>query len=143
MIEVTADASCSNGAQRVTFTTGYRSIDMESADRFRRRIMIHHHTDRTFRGLPLTAEQEAEVRHYLNRKARLGKPWDTPELREMLADMLLPPSAGDDSLSDSPLDTLAAAERATAFVDEAMEPIEAHEEWIAAMETEGMKGHTS
>lgn len=64
--------------------------------------MIHHNTDPTFRGLPLTAEQDAEIRHYLNRKARLGKPWNTPELRGMLEDMLLPPSIEDDSQSDIP-----------------------------------------
>ena len=31
--------------------------------------MIHHNTDPTFRGLPLTAEQDSEIRHYLNRRA--------------------------------------------------------------------------
>lgn len=101
--------------------------------------MIHHHTHQTFRGLPLTIEQEAEVRHYLNRQNRLGKPWNTPELREMLKDMLLPPSTEDDGLGDVTLEALSAAERAAALVDEAMEPIEAHEEWIAAMEAENMK----
>ncbi len=104
--------------------------------------MIHHNTDPTFRGLPLTAEQDSEIRHYLNRKTRLGKPWNTPELRGMLEDMLLPPSAEDDSQSDIPRDALAAAERATAFIDQDMEPIEAYEEWHAAMEAESMKGNT-
>jgi len=102
--------------------------------------MIHHNTDPTFRGLPLTAEQDSEIRHYLKRKARLGKPWNTPELRGMLEDMLLPPSTADDIQSDFPLDTLEAAERANAFVDQDMEPIEAYEELHAAMETESMKG---
>ena len=61
--------------------------------------MIHYDAHQTFRGLPLTTEQEAEVRHYLNRQRRLGKPWNTPELRAMLKDMLLPPSAEDDGQS--------------------------------------------
>ncbi|AOY94444.1 hypothetical protein BKK79_21075 [Cupriavidus sp. USMAA2-4] len=103
--------------------------------------MIHHNTDPTFRGLPLTAEQDSEIRHYLNRRARLGKPWNTPELRAMLEDMLLPPGTEDDGQSEIPSETLAAAERAAAFVDEAMEPIEAYEEWHAAMEAESMKGN--
>ena len=33
--------------------------------------MIHYDAHQTFRGLPLTTEQEAEVRHYLNRQRRL------------------------------------------------------------------------
>lgn len=101
--------------------------------------MLHHHKHQTFRGLPLTTEQEAEVRHYLNRQRRLGKPWNTPELRAMLHDMLLPPSTEDDGRSDVTQEASAAAERAAMLVDEAMEPIEAYEEWIAAMETENMK----
>ncbi|MBP0625030.1 hypothetical protein [Cupriavidus consociatus] len=104
--------------------------------------MIHYDTDLTFRGLPLTAEQDAEIRHYLKRKARLGKPWNTPELRGMLEDMLLPPRTEDDSQSDIPRDAVAAAERAAAFVDQDMEPIEAFEELHAAMEAESMKGNT-
>ena len=39
----------------------------------------------TFRGLPLTSEQDSEIRHYIH------IPWDTPELAAMLADMLNPP----------------------------------------------------
>ncbi|RQR58838.1 hypothetical protein DIE19_19000 [Burkholderia sp. Bp9126] len=94
----------------------------------------------TFRGLPLTAEQDAEVRHYIKVRTRRGLPWDTPELSAMLKDMLLPPGDGS-SDTDAPEDeTKAAAERATASVDEAMEPIEASEERNAAMESESMKG---
>ena len=58
----------------------------------------------------------------------------------MLEDMLLPPVPRKTVRAMSP-ETQAAAERATAFVDEAMEPIEAYEEWHAAMEAEGMKGN--
>ncbi|HGL6719274.1 hypothetical protein NTJ56_33740 [Burkholderia contaminans] len=108
----------------------------------------------TFRGLPLTVEQDAEVRHYIKDRTRRGLPWDTSELSAMLKDMLHPPGDGDgdrdgdgdgdrdgDDDFASPADeTRAAAERATASVDEAMDPIEANEEWHAAMESEGMKG---
>jgi hypothetical protein len=94
----------------------------------------------TFRGLSLTQEQDAEVRHYIKQKKQHGAPWDTPELEAMLADMLLPPSNDDDEPGNGADETKAAAERATAFIDETMDPIEASEELNAAMETEGMKG---
>jgi hypothetical protein len=58
----------------------------------------------TFRGLPLTPGQESEIRHYIHVRQRSGQPWDTPELRAMLADMLDPPGADEEdhcSLSDS------------------------------------------
>jgi hypothetical protein len=94
----------------------------------------------TFRGLPLTAEQDAEVRHYIKVRTQRGLPWDTSELNAMLKDMLQPPGDGNDEF-DAPADeTKAAAERAMASVDEAMEPIEASEERTAAMESESMKG---
>jgi len=101
--------------------------------------MMYHDTSLTFRGLPLTHEQCSEILHYLNRMARLGKPWNTPELRGMLDDMLLPPKAEDNGQENALLGPWAAAERAASFVDEAMEPIAAYEEWNAAMEAEGMK----
>ncbi len=94
----------------------------------------------TFRGLPLTQEQDAEIRHYIKQKKQHGAPWDTPELEAMLADMLVPPSNDDEELGAAADETKAAAERATAAIDETMEPIEASEERNAAMETEGMRG---
>ena len=94
----------------------------------------------TFRGLPLTAEQDAEVRHYIKDRTRRGLPWDTPELSAMLNDMLQPPGDSDGDVAFPVDETRAAAERATASLDEAMDPIEAIEEWNAAMESEGMKG---
>lgn len=94
----------------------------------------------TFRGLPLTAEQDAEVKHYIKVRTRRGLPWDTPELSAMLTDMLLPPGDGNSDVDSAEDETKAAAERATASVDEAMDPIEASEEWNAAMESESMKG---
>lgn len=54
----------------------------------------------TFRGLPLTPEQDSEIRHYIHVKRRCGAPWDTPELHAMLADILHPPELSDE---DSPL----------------------------------------
>jgi hypothetical protein len=42
----------------------------------------------TFRGLPLTAEQDAEIRHYIKQKKRHGAPWNTPELAAMIADTM-------------------------------------------------------
>ncbi|VWD36692.1 hypothetical protein BLA39750_05066 [Burkholderia lata] len=100
----------------------------------------------TFRGLPLTVEQDAEVRHYIKDRTRRGLPWDTSELSAMLKDMLHPPGDGDGEGADdgdaasAADEARAAAERATASIDEAMDPIEANEEWHAAMESEGMKG---
>jgi len=55
--------------------------------------------NRTFRGLPLTSEQDAEVRHYIKKKKQRGEPWDTPELEAMLQDMLEPP-ADEDSVTE-------------------------------------------
>jgi hypothetical protein len=93
----------------------------------------------TFRGLPLTAEQDAEIRHYIKVKKQHGEPWDTPELNDMLRDMLEPPSNDEEEFDDSADDTKAAAERAASSIDETMDPIEASEERNAAMESEAMK----
>lgn len=50
----------------------------------------------TFRGLPLTPEQDSEIRHYIHLQSRHGAPWDTPELAAMLHDMLDPPELADE-----------------------------------------------
>lgn len=47
----------------------------------------------TFRGLPLTPEQDSEIRHYIHVRQRSGLAWDTPELQAMVMDMLEPPEA--------------------------------------------------
>ncbi|HKT63588.1 hypothetical protein [Burkholderia sp. 22313] len=94
----------------------------------------------TFRGLPLTAEQDAEVRHYIKDRTRRGLPWDTPELSAMLKDMLQPPADDDGDIASPADEARLAAERAAASLDEAMDPTEANEEWYAAMESERMKG---
>jgi hypothetical protein len=93
----------------------------------------------TFRGLPLSPEQDAEVRHYIKRKSRRGAPWDTPELQAILHDMLEPPGDDDAAGSATVNETRSATERAGASVDETMEPVQASEERYAAMEAEGMK----
>lgn len=57
-----------------------------------------------FRGLPLTSEQDSEIRHYIHDRQRRGLPWDTTELHAMLADMLDPPEPDEEdrqSLSGS------------------------------------------
>ncbi|MGO4813081.1 hypothetical protein AB4156_26420 [Cupriavidus sp. 2MCAB6] len=95
---------------------------------------------RTFRGLPLTPEQDAEVRHYIKKQKQRSAPWDTPELAAMLADMLRPPSNEDEDFEPDDGEGKAAAERAAGAVDDEMDPIEAGEERIAAMEAEAMKG---
>lgn len=94
----------------------------------------------TFHGLPLTAEQDAEVRHYIKKKKQHGEPWDTPELAAMLKDMLEPPSDDEEELDATADEMKAAAERAAASIDETMDPTEASEERNAAMESEVMKG---
>lgn len=69
----------------------------------------------TFRGLPLTPEQDSEIRHYIHVRSRSGMPWDTPELQAMIADMLEPPELADEdskSFGDS-----TTAERANADAD--------------------------
>jgi hypothetical protein len=93
----------------------------------------------TFRGLPLTAEQDAEIRHYIRKKKQQGEPMESAELEAMLKDMLEPPSNFDDGIDATADYTKLDAERAAASIDEAMEPIEASEERIAAMELEAMK----
>ena len=50
----------------------------------------------TFRGLPLTPEQDSEIKHYIHVQTRHGVPWDTPELQAMLHDMLEPPELSDE-----------------------------------------------
>lgn len=74
--------------------------------------------------LPLSAEQDSEIRHYIHGRQRNGLPWDTPELRAMVADMLEPPEIVDEdrqALSGS-MDK----ERAAALLDGESECDEAH-----------------
>ena len=66
----------------------------------------------TFRGLPLTPEQDSEIRHYIHIKERNGAAWDTPELVAMLADMLDPPELAAEERQS--IDDCMQAEHATA-----------------------------
>lgn len=43
-----------------------------------------------FRGLPITPEQDAEIRAYIAHKLTRDEPWDTLEFCIMLKDMLNP-----------------------------------------------------
>jgi hypothetical protein len=69
----------------------------------------------TFRGLPLTSEQDSEIRHYIHTRERSGTPWDTPELAAMLADMLDPPELAAEERQS--IDDSMGAEHATARED--------------------------
>ena len=93
----------------------------------------------TFRGLPLTAEQDAEVRHYIRKRKQRSAPWNTPELDAMLNDMLAPPVEEDEASDAAFTETRSATERALGSLDESMEPVEASEQRNAAIEAEGMK----
>jgi len=95
--------------------------------------------EQTFHGLPLTSEQEAEVQHYLHTRKRRGLPCDTQALNAMLADMLDPPPADDRDDNAGAEGVLADADRASAMADDALDPISAAEERIAAREAEAMK----
>lgn len=77
------------------------------------------HPGTTFRGLPLTAEQDREIRHYIHARERSGLPWDTEELQAMVADMLNPPELADDDRQVT--DESMAAERATAEGEESLD----------------------
>lgn len=81
--------------------------------------MNHGNHETSFRGLPLTAEQDREIRHYIHTKERKGEPWDTPELQAMLADMLNPPELTDED-SQAREDSIS-AERVTAEHEESAE----------------------
>ncbi|EDT40573.1 hypothetical protein [Burkholderia ambifaria] len=83
--------------------------------------MIDANPNSTFRRLPLTLEQDAEIRHYIKRKSQKGEPWDTTELVTMLRDMLDPPPNDDEEPEADIEETKLACAYALASVDEAME----------------------
>jgi hypothetical protein len=84
--------------------------------------MQHTEPRTTFRGLPLTPEQDSEIRHYIHLQTRHGAPWDTPELKAMLHDMLDPPEIADED--DLPLGDLMAAERSGVMDDGSLDQID-------------------
>lgn len=53
-----------------------------------------------FRGLPLTREQDSEIRTYIEQRLARGEPWDTLGFSCMLKDMLTPPRPEDDAAGD-------------------------------------------
>ena len=101
--------------------------------------MIDATASNTFRHLPLSPEQDAEIRHYIKKKEQRGEQWDTPELAMMLGDMLSPPPSDDEEPEPTVEETKLACEYALASIDEAMESVSASEERLAAMEAEEMK----
>ena len=101
--------------------------------------MIDANPNNTFRHLPLSPEQDAEIRHYIKKKAQKGERWDTPELSRMLEDMLSPPPSDDEQPETTVEEAKQAYEYASTSIDEAMESVSASEERLAAMEAEEMK----
>ncbi|HHX4054162.1 hypothetical protein JAO10_15375 [Burkholderia contaminans] len=101
--------------------------------------MIDANPSNTFRHLPLSPEQDAEVRHYIKKKEQRGEQWDTPELAMMLGDMLSPPLTDDEEPESTVEEAKLACEYALASVNEAMESVSASEERLAAMEAEERK----
>ncbi|WP_175769886.1 hypothetical protein [Burkholderia cenocepacia] len=101
--------------------------------------MIDASPSNTFRHLPLSTEQHAEIRHYIKRKEQRGEQWDTLELAMMLEDMLAPPPGDDEEPEPTIEEAKLACEFALASIDEAMESVSASEERLAAMEAEEMK----
>jgi hypothetical protein len=75
----------------------------------------------TFRGLPLTPEQDSEIKHYIHVRTRHGLPWDTPELQAMLNDMLEPPELADED-SQALHDSMG-AEHSTAMDEDGLDGI--------------------
>ncbi|KVH04263.1 MULTISPECIES: hypothetical protein [Burkholderia] len=101
--------------------------------------MIDASPSNTFRHLPLSPEQDAEIRHYIKRKEQRGEQWDTQELAMMLGDMLAPPPGDDEKPEPTVEETRLACEFALASIDEAMGSVSASEERLAAVEAEEMK----
>lgn len=93
----------------------------------------------SFRGLPLSAEQESEIQHYIHLRKRRGLPPDTEELRAMLRDMLEPPANESPGGWGEAEGMFGDAERAAGQADNGGDPTSAREERTAAREAEAMK----
>ena len=105
--------------------------------------MIEPGPEFSFRGLPLSAEQESEIQHYIHQRQRRGLQPEAEELRNMLRDMLEPPLPEGLSGSFEVDGDQADAERAAGQVDERGDSITSREERIAAGELEAMKHQRS
>jgi len=93
----------------------------------------------SFRGLPLSAEQESEIQHYIHLRRRRGLPPDVEELRAMVQDMLDPPATEDFGGRTEADGAHGDAERAAGLVDNGGDSTSASEERRAAREAEAMK----
>jgi len=93
----------------------------------------------SFRGLPLSAEQESEIQHYIHLRRRRGLPPDTEELRAMVQDMLDPPATEDSGGRAEAEGAHGDAERAAGLVDNGSDSTSVTEERRAAWEAEAMK----
>lgn len=93
----------------------------------------------SFLGLPLSAEQESEIQHYIHQRKRRGLQPDAEELRAMVHDMLEPPASEIPGGRTEAEGAHADAERAAGMVENDGDPIAAHEERTAARESEAMK----
>ncbi len=97
----------------------------------------------TFRGLPLTSGQDAECVTTSSRASGAANRGTPPSYAPCCTTCSKPP--GEDSLEDEGArfvsdETRSAAERAMTSIEDEMDPIEASEEWHAAMDAENMKG---
>jgi hypothetical protein len=97
----------------------------------------------SFRGLPLSAEQESEIQHYIHQRERRGLQPDVEKLRAMVHGMLEPPASENPGERAEAEGAHADAERAAGLVDNGGDPIAAREERMAAREAEAMKHSTS
>jgi hypothetical protein len=97
----------------------------------------------SFRGLPLSAEQESEIQHYIHLRRRRGLPPDVEELRAMVQDMLEPPATEDPGGRGEAEGAHGDAERAGRMVDYGGDSTSASEERTAAREAEFMKHSAS
>ncbi|WP_426338208.1 hypothetical protein ACN9MZ_17285 [Pseudoduganella sp. S-14] len=97
----------------------------------------------SFRGLPLSAEQESEIQHYIHQRKRRGLQPDPGELRAMVRDMLEPPASEKPGGPTEAETAYADAERAAGMSDNRGDTVAADEERTAAREAEAMKHSTS
>jgi hypothetical protein len=97
----------------------------------------------SFRGLPLSAEQESEIQHYIHQRKRRGLQPDPGELSAMVRDMLEPPASENSGGGTEAEGAHADAERAAGMSDSSGDPVAAHEERTAAREAEAMKHSAS
>lgn len=96
----------------------------------------------SFRGLPLSAEQESEIQHYIHLRKKLGLLPDVEELRAMVQEMLEPPATASSSGRAKAEGAHGDAERAAGQGDSGGDPSFASEERIAAREVEAMQHST-